>query len=140
MSCRPIEVYALSAVIVSCLIAGCVSASSTSGDRSAADAAAAAAGATGGAAKGGNADISVTENPDGSRTWNVKSGGGSSEATAAAQAAAEAAARAEANSKANGKAVDALAWAVYVVLAWIGLKILLSSLVSLGWLAKNPLA
>jgi len=122
------------------LLAGCVSSNATSGDKSAADAAAAAAGSAGGAAHGGNADIQVTEQPDGSRRWEVKSGGGSGEATAAAQAAAEAAARAEANSRANGKAVDALAWAVYAVLAWIGVKALLAFLVSVGAIARNPLA
>ena len=121
-------------------LTGCVSSNASSGDKSAADAAAAAAGAAGGAAKGGNADISVTENPDGSREWKVKSGGGSGEATAAAEAAAAAAARAEASSHANSKAIDALSWAVYVVLAWIGLKMLLAFLVSVGAIAKNPLA
>jgi hypothetical protein len=117
-----------------------VSANSYTNDKTAAEAAAAAAGGAGGAAKGGSADISVTENPDGSRTWTVKSGGGSGEATAAAQAAAEAAARAEANTKANSKQIDGLQVCVYGILIWIGLKLLLAFLKGVGLIATNPLA
>ncbi len=121
-------------------LAGCISATSTTGDRAAADAAAAAGTGSGGSATGGAADIVFTENPDGSRSWAVKSGGGSGEATAAAQAAAEAAARAEASSKANAKKADALEWMVWGILAWIGAKIVLAALKAAGVIATNPLA
>jgi hypothetical protein len=117
-----------------------MTANAYSNDKTAAEAAAAAAGGAGGRALGGSADIDVTESPDGSRHFAVKSGGGSSAATAAAEAAAAAASRAEASSKANASKTDALELMLWAVIVWIGVKIFLAGLTALGWITKNPLA